>query len=595
MNQKLTRRQLLKGTGIFAAGVAANALLAACQPAAPQAPAATPAATGAEPTAAEAVTNALGVALPADALPLEEQYALLPLGQVGGGYGHIMESLYNRAFEHAGGAETLTTLDKNFNVVGIGAESWESAEDGTYWDFNLRQELVFSDGTPITAQDWVYTLRWSLSHGYDFAWYYFDVKNAQKVSAGELPPEELGIEAVDDYTLRIYTEAPVPYLPSVFVWFEVAKNGIWEDAGENWALDPERYVSSGPFTLTVFERDVRHKWELNTSYQGVRRPYFIEIREENLPEGLPAYITGDLQTYSLSAETPAAEQKLVETNPVLKSESHPGLPLSTDYIGFNTTGKFEGLDNPDVRLALCKAIDKENLVSEIFQGFSYPAWGVLPTGFPNNNEEELKKLDPNVYDPEAAQELLANAGYANGDGFPTYEIWIRQPNNKQLAFCEAVQARWKENLGINVELRPADFQSFTGNLKEDEPIYFVNYAADYFDPATFLNVFRSTGRHPHSDPSWDEFYNDANSTFDLEKRAQLLQEAEKRLVQSTAWYFVHHPFSIQLWPCNLQGQGVEPNDDGFVFYSGQGAGAPGMPHAFEGVYWGDPSCREGIS
>jgi len=590
MSSQFTRRQFLMGAGTTMTSVALLAL-AGCQP---SAPAGGGAAAGTEAGAVAPggeIVNALGKVFPADALPLEQQIWREGVGQTGGGFGHIMESLYNRAFEHCAGAETLTSLDLDFNVVGVGAESWQAAEDGSYWDFLLRKELQFSDGTPVTAHDWIYTMQYSLSHNYDFGWYYFDIKNAQKVLAGEAKPEELGMEAIDDFTLRVHTESPVAYLPAVFGWFQVAKKGIWEDAGENWALDPARYVSSGPFTLTEFNRDISHKWELNTNYKGTRMPYFTEIREESLPTGLAAYIAGDIAGYSVGATTPPAERQMIEANPVLSAEMSKGIATSTDYMGFNTTGKFAGLDNPDVRLALCKAIDKDTLVQEIFQGFSYTGWGLIPTGFPNNQDETLKALDPNVYDPEAARALLAKAGYASGADFPVYEMWIRQPTDITLAFCEAIQARWMENLGIKVELRPSDFQSFTSNLKENAPIYFVGYAMDYLDPATFMNVWRSTGRHPHSDPSWDEFYTAANSILDdPDKRFEQLREAEKRLVESTAWYFLQHPYSLSLAPCNLQGEWAVANKDGFVFKGGP----VGVPNAREGVYWADASCRADV-
>jgi ABC-type transport system substrate-binding protein len=590
MNFQLTRRQFLKGTGTTVTGLALTAL-AGCQPDAPAAAPAGDAAAGGATAPTGDLVNALGKVFPADALPLEQQIWREKVGQTGGGFGHIMESLYNRAFEHCGGAETLTSLDQDFNVVGVGAERWQAAEDGTYWDFFLRKGLLFSDGTPITAHDWIYTMQYSLSHNYDFGWYYFDIKNAQKVLAGEAQPEELGMEAVDDFTLRVHTESPVAYLPAVFGWFQVAKKGIWEDVGENWALDPARYISSGPYTLTEFTRDVSHRWELNTNYKGTRVPYFLEIREESLPTGLAAYIAGDITSYSVGPATPAAERQLIESNPVLKNEMSKGIAVSTDYIGFNTTGKFAPLDNPDVRLALCKAIDKDTLIQEIFQGYSYTGWGLIPTGFPNNQDDALKTLAPNVYDPEAARQLLANAGYPDGKDFPTFELWIRQPNDTQLALCEAIQARLKENLGITIELRPSDFQSFTSNLKENEPLYYVGYAMDYLDPATFMNVWRSTGRHPHSDPAWDEFYTAANSILDdPAKRFEQLREAEKRLVESTAWYFLQHPYSVDLLPCNLKGEWATANKDGFVFKSGP----VGVPNAREGIYWAEASCRDGI-
>jgi len=537
--------------------------------------------------------NALGETLPGDALSLDKQFILTGIGAVGGGYGHIMESLYNRAFEHFGGQDPLTSLDINFDVYGVGCESWEPAADGSYWDFNLRKGLMWSNGKPVTARDWVYTLSWSLSNGYDFAWFYFDIKNAQKVTAGELPPEELGIEAVDDYTLRIYTEAPVPYLPMLGVWFAVMPENSQDELGENWALDPGRYVASGPFKLTKFDRALGNLWELNPEYQGIRRPWIDRIREEPAPGGIAAYIEGAAQRLDIGANSPPAEIGLVNANPYLRAESHPQPSTYTDYLGFNTLGLYAPLADKNVRLALCKAIDKATIVSQIYQGFAHPAWGILPKGFPNYNTD-LENLDPNVYDPEKARELLAAAGYPGGAGFPVYEMYIRQPTIQQEAVCQAIQAQWKDNLGITVELRPSDFQSFTSASfgEKTAAMYYVGYAQDYNDPATFMNVFRSGGRHPHNNPEWTELYNEANSSFDPNKRFSGMKEAEVMLVESTAWYFMAQPFSIALWPCNAQGPNLEPNRDGFRMWGG---GAIGCPHAYEGMYWADSDCRKGLS
>ena len=135
------------------------------------------------------------------------------------------------------------------------------------------------------------------------------------MTAGEVPAEELGIEAVDDYTLRIYTEAPVPYLPMLGVWFLVMPENSQEELGENWALDPERFVSSGPWTLKEFQRGVGHKWALNTTYAGVRKTYLTEIREETLPTGLPAYISGELQTYAIGAKHAGRRDRPGERQP----------------------------------------------------------------------------------------------------------------------------------------------------------------------------------------------------------------------------------------------------------------------------------------
>ncbi len=623
MARKLSRREFLMATGVSALG----GLLAAC---APETVIQTVEVekevekivettvevekevekivevTAAAPTGP---TNSRGVVLPADALPLDQQNWNLGISTVGGGYGHIMESLYNRTFEHNGGYEALTTLNTDFETVGNGAVSWQISDDGMYWDFKLNPGVMWSDGNPVKASDWVFTLQRSLANSYDFAWFYFDIKNASKVAAKELGPEELGIEAIDDETLRIYTEAPTPYLPSIGTWFGVASPAAYGNSlGEtnNWALDPATYISCGPFILTKFERGVEYIWGPNAKYNGNRVVYFEQIIEKTRPTGLAAYISGEAQSYALDGSQPPAEQMLVQANPVLRAESHPQPPTYTDYIGFNLlqpklkTVDGQEVDNPflnkDVRLALSKAIDKDTLVGQIFNGLAYPAYGILPNGFPNFNPE-LKDMDVNKFDVEAAKTLLANAGFADGASFPKFEMYIRQPSTFMSTFSQAIQANWKENLGIEVELKPADFQAFTAAAFTDKtaPIYYVSYSMDYYDPATFLNVFRASsvgGRHPYDNIEWTTAYNTANGTLDLEKRLELLKVSEKDLVDSAGWFFLYGPFSISLYPCNLAGPATEPNKDGYQFFGG---GGPGCIHAYEEMYWNNSDCRESIS
>jgi ABC-type transport system substrate-binding protein len=540
-------------------------------------------------------TNALGVTLPADALPLEEQYRLVQLGkpgeQAGGTFGHEMESLYNRAYPLGYGSEMLTTLDKDHNIVGVGCESWQQSEDGSYWDFFLRKGLEFSDGKPITADDWVFTFRRSFGNGYDFGWFYNDIKNAQEVRVGDVPPEELGMEAIDDFTLRIYTSSPAPHLPALGVWAHVAPPQAYEQFGDNWSLEPEHYIASGPWKLTEFERGVKWTFELNENYKGVNRPYFTQIRGRPLPTGLPAYMTGDIQGYSIGIDTPAGEVAIINSNPILRSESYPQPSPVTWYIGFHTGGDFPPLADQKVRLALNKAIDKQTIIGEVGRGFAYPAWGIVPKGFPGNVYDKLKDADPNVFDVEAAQKLLADAGFPNGEGFPKYELWIRNPAPYMVTLCEAVQAVWKEHLNIDVDLYPTDHQSFTSTVFREKqiPMYFVGYSRDYFDPSTFLAVFRSGGRHPHDDPAFDEAYAAANKEFDANKRLDLLGKSEEILVNSGAYVFLIQPFSIKLWPCNLAGEGIEPNQEGYQVENGYGAAWP-----WAGTYWSDSKCRDGL-
>jgi oligopeptide transport system substrate-binding protein len=594
MRRNLSRREFL----IAAGSAMASAALAACAPRIQEQPTQVQQNIEVTPTPLTGPTNALGMTLPADALPLDQQYRLFTTGDITAGgwgaHGHSMESMYNIVYQPGAAQEMLTTLDKHNNVVPVACESFTMSQDGLYWDFKLRKDLVWSDGKPLTADDWVYTLRHSLSNGYDFAWFYYDIKNAAEVTEGKLPPEQLGIEAVEPYLLRIHTTAPCPHLPALGVWFEVAPRQAYEQYGDNWSLEPEHFISSGPFKLTVFERGVRYRLDLNPTYKGITRPYITSSRGERLPTGLAAYMAGDIREYTTNFDTPASEISMINSNPILHAELHPQPPVETHYIGFNTLGsEFAPLNNPDVRMALCKAIDKTALVNEIGRGFANPAWGILPQGFPNYAGDQLKQLEPNIFDVEAAKTLLAKAGYAGGAGFPKFDLWIRAPVASVLSLCQAVQAQWKDNLGIQVELHPADFDAFTDMAfaQKKAPLYFVAYALDYYDPSTFLGVFRTkAGRHPVDDPQYDDFYLKAVSTLDLKKRAELLVEAEKMLVNSTNYFFMWSPFASILWPCNLKGPQLDPTDAGYVLL-----GPPTATYwAFTGLYWSNSDCHKGL-
>lgn len=621
MSKQITRRQFLTASGVSALG----GLLAACAPqVVTQVVKETSVVTVKETSvvtvketsvvevtavAPTGPTNSRGVVLPADALPLDKQVLNISIGGVGGGYGHIMESLYNRTFEHNAGYEALTTLNSDFETVGNGADSWTLAADGSYWDFKLHKGLMWTDGNPVKASDWVFTLQRSLANSYDFAWFYFDIKNAAKVASKELTPDKLGIEAIDDETLRIHTEAPTPYLPSIGTWFGVASPAAYNNSmGEttNWALDPSRYVSCGPYTLASFERGVKSEWTANTKYSGNRIAYLEKITEMPRPAGLAAYIAGDTISYALDGSQPPAETMLVQANPVLRSESHPNPPVYTDYFGFNLlqaklkTSDGKEVDNPflnkDVRLALSKAIDKDALVGQIFAGLAYPAYGILPNGFPNFNPA-LKDLDANKFDVAAAKALLEKAGFKDGKGFPKFEFYLRQPSVFQTNFAQAIQARWKDNLGIEVDLKPADFQAFTQAAFKDKTaaLYYVSYSMDYYDPATFLNVFRASsvgGRHPVDNKEWTDAYNTGNGTLDLAKRLEMMKKSESDLVDSASWFFLYGPFNISLVPCNMDGPTTKANKNGYRFYGG---GGPGCIHAWDGIYWTNSTCRASIN
>ena len=532
-------------------------------------------------------TNSAGIVLPADALPLDQQTWKIGNAMTAA-HGHWMKSLYNLLWGNTMHDEPLVGLDYNGDPFPCGCESWTVSEDNLNWDFYLRKDLTWTDGSPVTALDWEWTLKYTMGNNYDFGWYYSDVKNALKVLNGELPKEDLGIQSIDDYTLRITTELPTPYFPSVMCFFMPMSKAAFEKYGEMYELDPETFNGCGPWTLTKFDRATGCEWKLNTNYKGVRQVYFESCYEGPLSSGLAAYMSGDIYGYSMSASTPPGEQAFINTNPVLRAESHPVAPNITYYVGFDTLpDHFAPLDNADVRLALCKAIDKETMVGQVGKGFASAAWGMLPPGFVNNNDEVLKALEPNVFDVEAARQLLSKAGYPDGKGFPEFDMWVR---DAVTGYDEAVQAAWKDNLGIKVNLKGADYAGFTAQVWGNRvaPIYRVAYSLDYFDPSTFLNIWRDGCRHPTAMPEWTEKYNTANSTMDSVQRFELLKQAEIDLVNSTVFFGIWCDLYYSLYPCNLGGNFMLPDHKGYINAYALGRSAN------NDLYWTNSTCRASL-
>jgi ABC-type oligopeptide transport system substrate-binding subunit len=320
-----------------------------------------------------------------------------------------------------------------------------------------------------------------------------------------------------------------------------------------------------------------------------------ELQARQLPVTLSAYMNGENPSYTLNESTPAGEIGMVNANPVLRAESHPQFASVTWYVGFHTQGEYKELTDRKVRLALNKALDKTAIVGALGLGFAYPAWGILPKGFVGSNYDALAQEDPNIFDVEAAKTLLAEAGFPDGKGFPEFELWIRSPTPYFTSSCEAIQAAWKQNLGINIKLVPADHPTFTKAVFQEKriPMYFVGYSLDYWDPVTFLNVFRTGSRHPWESKEFDDTVTAANSDPDEAKRLAGLGAAEKILVNDCGFVFWSCNFSIALWPCNIAGGWTQPNSLGYSAIST--SPYAGGPNIYDDFYYTDSTCREGLS
>ncbi len=468
-------------------------------------------------------------------------------------------------------SDSLVNLDENLELIPVAAESWEPSEDGLTWTFHLRPGQVWSDGTPVTANDWVASWRWMADpdNAYDFVWMWQGIiAGWSEAVAGEIPPEEIGMEAVDDLTLAVTTTAPAPYLPAtLFFWPPMQANAL-EEHGPNYVNDPATSISSGPFILREFVAGDHVLLEANPTYNGPRQPWLREIR----------YFYGDVSTAFLAFQNydndrviyehlAPADFEVIKSDPVLLENylPNPG-DFRTDYLLMDTFNP--PFDDLNVRLAFAKALDRESIVNNVINAswnLALPAYSFLAPGYPASDVAgELRDIQ--TYDCEAAQGLLAEAGYPNGEGFPALELKLRGESEFNAQRFIAAAASISECLNVEITVNNMEFSAYMeALLARPTTLQFgaVSYGMDYIDPSNMMGVWVSTGRHSWRNAEFDELVQTANSFVgDPEERLAMYQEAERILVEDVGGIFLDHRIQGDLFQPYIAGDCFRPNAQG---------------------------------
>lgn len=521
--------------------------------------------------------------LPDDAAPASEQVLQAPLFGEDGTYMDPMKTVYNRVGDEKITREPLTRFDKELNVIPGGAKSWEVSDDKLTWTFHLFEDLKWSDGEPLTANDFLFALTRALKQGYDFSWYYSwaaNIKNWGKVESGELPHSELGVKVVDDVTIKVTTNDPLPYLPGVLRWwFPVPEHQV-EKYGDEYATKAETLVTNGPFMVQEWVKDQRVVCVPNPYWHGPK-PYLHKIilkyGTRNPETGFPAYQTGELDWSSLNPGQIALVKKQIPEQLYTWPENH------ILYLTMNTN--VEPFNNEKVRKAIGYAINREKLTNTILEGLAKKLTTLLAPGFPGHKPSLTDTLS---YDVEKAQRLLKEAGYPDGEGFPTITLYVRNQQTLmavQKPLSQYVQNQLSVNLGINVEIRLVETKVWTSYLNNREQNFFLSpYNNDYFDPSNFMNLFTTGGREPWSNEKYDELVNKANSSFDSEERSELYKKAEKIFLEKVPAVPLVHNNIIRVIRPYLKGEALEPNSSGQVRFGHPG---PITTYSYIHVYIGE--------
>lgn len=430
--------------------------------------------------------------------------------------------------------EGLVTYDENGEVVPGNAESWTSNDDMTVYTFKLREGLKWSDGTALTANDYVYSAFRVLDPA--TAGLYVNmisdyVVNGNAYYAGEVTAEEVGIKALDDLTLEFTLAAPCPYfvdLVSMWVYYPVQQATI-EANGDQWTNTPEGYVCNGPFKITEINMGESYVLEKNENYWDAENVTLEKLTYRyilDVATALTAYENGEVDGVRTIPSSDMARLKA----------DNAGVQTAGSYgtVYYNINCEAEPLDNVLVRKALNLAIDREALINNVAQVDAEPAFSFYAPGYVVDGKDLTEGRSTfemsATAEVEAAQAALAEAGYPNGEGFPTLQLsYYSDDNVKKIA--EAIKEMWETNLGITVEISSADWGVFYSDVVAGNyQVCAMGWSADYVNPMSFLPLLYTddvTNNCFYSNPDYDAIVDQVKTENDQTKFAELVKQADE--------------------------------------------------------------------
>ncbi len=402
--------------------------------------------------------------------------------------------------------EALVREQSGVIIPGI-AESWETSEDGLTVTFNLRKS-DWSDGTKLTAHDFEYGFKRGIDPAtaseYAWIWEYTNIVGAAAATeSGDL--DSVGITATDDYTLEINLISPTDYFVSLMAFYHfmpIKQASVEAEGGEDgaWAKNPELAVSNGPFVLTAYTIGEGLTLEKNQNYWNKKNVGLASIDAVFIDEASTAYTayqSGELDV--LPSVPPAEVPRLIAEDP----NFYVFALLGTYYYNFNMD--LEIWSDVRVRKALTLAIDRE-LICETLGSGQVPALGMVPPGMPDSDGNDFFEESGTyglVTDDSMvaeAQALLAEAGYAGGEGFPTFVLLYNTSEGHKMV-AEMVQEMFKTNLGITCTLENQEWAVFQDTRKEgDYELARGGWLTDFLDPSGLLAIFQEA--NAYNDPNY---------------------------------------------------------------------------------------------
>ncbi|WP_054951384.1 peptide ABC transporter substrate-binding protein [Numidum massiliense] len=468
--------------------------------------------------------------------------------------------------------EGLVILDKDMKPIpGMAEELPEISDDGKTYTFKLR-DAKWSDGSPVTANDFEYAWKRALNPETksQYAFIFSEIKNAEAYNKGKAKAEDVGVKAVDEKTLEVTLEHPVPYFTSkmAFSTFYPQKQEFVEKMGKKYAKEDDALLYNGPFKLANWKHESGWEYVKNENYWDVDSVKLDKVTWDVVKDtstGIDLYETGKFDVTLLSQDfvTQYKDREDFTTRP----------EFVTAYLEFNLLDPF--LKNDKIRAAIAGAFDKETHAKVIMNDGSTAAYGFVPPGMagPEGTDGEPYreyvgeiKTAQNV---EEAKKLFKEGLKELGLSKPPKLEYLTDDNDTARRTAEFLQEEFKKNLGLEIEINQQTFAARLDLAREKKfQLYLSLWGADYNDPLSFMDLFVTDG--PYNDASWsnktfDEAIKFSQTSGDQKARVDKMAEAEKLLIKEAPIAPLYYRHRAYLWRPEIKELIRPPYGPGFYF------------------------------
>ena len=502
--------------------------------------------------------------------------------------GHMFEGLMkwkDSEVETPGSDGTCT----NAELTEGQAESYEKVvnDDGTVtYTFKIRSDARWSDGKPVTAGDFVYSWQRLVTPetAADYNYMIDSVVNANEIMAGDMDPTELAVSAPDDSTFVVTLTSDLPYFLEVCAFpatFPVRQDVTTKEDGtpnDQWTFDVATYLCNGPYKLTAWNHNSEIVMEPNEQYYDVAnlgpdKITFKLMDDQNAM--LSGFNSGELDFIE---DVPQAELPDLIASGDLKIVDYIG----TYYVCYQT--QKAPFDDPRVRQAFTLAVNRTFIVDKVTQAGQVPANGFVPAGVydaAGSTGDDFRTVGGAYYSIEGdadysyeancekARELLAEAGYPNGENFPVVE-YLYNTSDAHKAVAEALQNMWETELGVKVTLNNQEWAVFLQTRKDGNYSIARNgWLADYNDPMSFLDMWLTGGGNndaQYANADYDAKIQEAKNTTDPAARMKLVHEAEN-IIMGQDWALNPLYFYTQKYMLSDRVGGMFYTPLGYFFFS----------------------------